>query len=186
MPLFTGGCTYALWQPNRLDAFNQPAPTPHLQLFNAVKNQDLLVVYDEFSERSGSTTPRAYFLYKNNRRIDSQRSPIFVSTNLALNLPPVPVYENPPLPDTNSPDQLYAVQGTNFDTFTIYSGQRMVSSHGLPYYSDGVGDFERVLLTPFAVAVDVTIIGGVIFVVGWADSETEPDYDWSSRKSHHK
>ena len=61
LPWLTGGCTYALWQKNRLDAYNKPAPQPHLHLYQSAESQDVLAVYDECSERDGSHQMRALF-----------------------------------------------------------------------------------------------------------------------------
>ncbi len=151
VPLFTGGCTVALWQENSLDAYHKPALDPHLRLYHASERRDLLVVYDDFSERSGVTSTRAYFLYKNDWRIAEERKPFFVDTNLVLKFLPVPVYQNLPVPAANSSNQLCAVFIADTNNLTVYSGQRMVSSHCLPVYPDAVGNMERVALTPVAV-----------------------------------
>lgn len=177
VPFFTGGCTVALWQENSLDAYHKPALDPYLRLYYASERKDLLVVYRDFSERRGVTSTRAYFLYKNDWRIAKERRPFFVDTNMALRFSPVPVYQNLPVPTPNSSNQLCAVFIADINSLTVYSGERVVSSHSLPVYPDAVGTVERVALTPAAVLVDVTIVGGIICLVALAEDNCDTAYD---------
>jgi len=185
LPWLTGGCTCALWQKNRLDAYNKPAPQPHLHLYQAVERHDVLAVYDEFSERDGSHQPRAYYLYLNDRRVEHGQKPWFVTTNLARQFPPVPILPKPPEPGTNAPDELYAVLSTNQIAFTLFSGPRPVSSHHLPHYPDAIGDVERVALTPLAVSVDTTLLELWLFCVAAANQDDPAFLDGHSGSHGH-
>jgi len=171
LPLaLAAGCTTdALWNKTNLDAWNEPATDPNLRLFHAEPQKDLLVAYEEYSERSGATQTRAYLLYQNQKRLEQRRRPRFVSTNRLRALPPVPVFQTPPAPGTNFSQTLYAVVSTNGPSFTIYSGDRVVSAHELPSYNDGKGRAARIALTPLAVTADITIIGGFVFLMAWAE-----------------
>jgi len=55
------GCvTKALWDNGNLEAVKEPAGNVNLRLFAAKRPDDVLVVYDEYSERSDATRTRAY------------------------------------------------------------------------------------------------------------------------------
>ncbi len=160
--LLTGGCaTDALWNKTQLDAWNEPADNSRLQLFDASQQKDFLVVYEEYSERHDSTRTRAYFLNRNEKRVEQGRKPHFVSAQLSRNLSPIPVRQTFPLSNTNFPPTVYAVISTNTQSFTIYSSEQS-TNHDLPVYNDGWGRIDRMALTPVAVVADLTIIGGCL------------------------
>ena len=167
--LMGGGCaTHALWNKTSLDAFNQPADEPHLQLFEWPPQSDLLAVYNEYSERSDAIRTRAYFVGQNQKRVEQRRRPRFVSIKRLHDLTPVPVCIT-----TNSPPAFFALLATNHQSFTLYSGAHSVGSHELPVYNDGKARLARIALTPVAVAADLTIVGGVVgywVLVGLAES----------------
>lgn len=60
--------------------------------------------------------------------------------------------------------ELCAVVAPNGQDFTLYSGARKMGDHELPVYRDASGRTQQVLLTPLAVAADLTIVGGVLAV----------------------
>lgn len=68
LPLMTGGCTGLLWY--NTDWTDKPAANPDLHLFQVERQKDLLVVYDEYSERNKAVRKRAYLLYKNQQRVE--------------------------------------------------------------------------------------------------------------------
>ena len=161
LPLLAGGCaTHALWTKTELDAWNQPAVNGTVQLFDAGQQKDLLVVYDEYSERHDAVRSRAYFLNQNDPRVAQGRKPRFTTVPAETNLPPLPVLFMAPL-STNSPETVYAVLATNRQSFTLYAGGRR-TNHNLPVYNDGRGQTYRIALTPVAVVADLTIVGGVL------------------------
>jgi hypothetical protein len=169
LPLLTSGCaTNALWNKTRLDAWNEPADDPRLQLFDASRQKDFLVVYDEYSERHDSTRTRAYFLNQSEKRVVQGRKPHFVSAQLSRELPPIPVLQTLPLANTSFPPTVYAVISTNKQSFTIYSNEQR-TNHDLPVYNDGWGRTDRIALTPVAVVADLTIVGGFLFLECWAE-----------------
>lgn len=159
---FVNGCvTKALWTNGNLEAWNEPANDANLRLFEGGKRNDLLVVYNEYSERSGVTYARAYWLGKNEKRLEEHRMPYFVSTNVALRLSAVPVFNAPPEESGPTPE-FYALLTTNQQSFALYSGTAQISSHDLPDYNDGRGRIEKAALTPLAVTADLTLVGGVL------------------------
>jgi hypothetical protein len=174
VPLTPGvGCmTHALWDNGNLEAVKEPAGNLNLRLFDAKPRNDLLVVYDEYSERSDTVRTRAYWLNKNQERVDRRRAPDFVSTNVTRRLSAVPVF-NVPAGGTNLPPTFYALVAADQKSFSLYSGDRKIGSHDLPTYNDGKGRVEKMALTPVAVTADLTIVGGYLgcwFVYGLAQS----------------
>jgi hypothetical protein len=156
MPLLTGGCTNMLWQQTDWDC--HPAPNTPLQVYEAPRQKDLLIVYKEFSERTKTVQTRAYFLQKNQQQVVSREKPHFVSTNLTRRLTPVPVFQEP---QTNFPPPLYVVVSPEKAAFTIYSKQA-TNLYDLPWYPDSAGRLDRALFGPAAVTVDV--VGGTVIV----------------------
>jgi hypothetical protein len=164
--LFQSGCTYALWTDGNLDAYKEPAQTPSLHLYESQKKNDFLVVYAEYSERSDSTRTRAYWLNKNDRRVENQHAPAFARKKSIDDLPSVPVFYS--MPKTSQLSQkLYAVCDTNLNTFALYSGNHEIGSYDLPVYKDHTGTVEKVALTPVAVTADAGIVGGCAGILAW-------------------
>lgn len=161
LSLVSGCVTKALWTNDNLEAWNEPANDANLRLFEGGTRSELLVVYDEYSERSGGIRARAYWLDKNERRLEERRMPDFVSTNVALQLSAVPVLERSPERARPAP-AFYAILRSNQQSFALYSGNSQISSHDLPEYNDGRGKVEKAALTPLAVTADLTIVGGVL------------------------
>ena len=161
LPLvLSSGCvTKELWTNGNLEAWNQPADKTNLRLYEKPNRKDLLVVYDEYKERSGATHTRAYWLNKNEEHLEQRRTPYFVSTNCAFRLTAVPVLETPP---ANRPAELYALFVANEQSFTLYSDHGEISCYQLPQYNDGKGKVEKAVLTPLAITADLTIVGGIL------------------------
>jgi hypothetical protein len=164
LTLGSGCATRALWNNENLEAVKEPANSINLHLFDAKQKNDLLVVYDEYSERSDKICTRAYWLNENESRVNQRRAPHFTSTSLTGNLPSVPVFYEPASSETNLTQALYAVVATNEQSFTLFSGKHEIGSHDLPFYNDGAGRIEKTALTPITLTADLTIIGGYIGV----------------------
>jgi hypothetical protein len=162
LTLGSGCATKALWNNGNLEAVKEPANNASLRLFDSKRQNDLLVVYDEYSERTDGIHTRAYWLNENEMLVNQRHAPHFVNTNLMRDLPPVPVFSQPISSKTNLTPMLYAVGATNQQSFMLYSGNHESGSHGLPFYNDGKGRVEKIALTPFAVTADLTIVGGYI------------------------
>ena len=172
LPLLTSGCvTHKLWSEKTMDEWNEPAPNPNLRLFRDGRQNDFLVMYDEYSNRHYTTNTRAFFLFQNQAPLAGNQRPYFVSTNLAGQLPSVPVLA----PMTINPtDPFYAIT-TNGMSFTLVSDRHESGPYSLPSYNDGVGRKERIAWTPLTVTADLTIVGGVLVIICWdalAESNT--------------
>jgi hypothetical protein len=158
--LGNGCATKALWENNNLEAWKEPADSPNLRLFTAKQPADILVVYNEYSERSDKTYTRAYWLKENQKLINDRHSPHFVSTNVSAGCVAVPVILAGTNQITLAPP--YAVVATNGQSFTLYLDSGTTESHDLPIYNDQKGKIEKFALTPLATAADITILGGVL------------------------
>ncbi|HEX5397953.1 MAG TPA: hypothetical protein VFY06_02785 [Verrucomicrobiae bacterium] len=165
LPVLASGCvTHKLWSEKTLDEWNEPAANPNLRLFQDERRDDVLVVYDEFSNRHSTTNARAYFLAENQKRLARRERPEFVGVKTSKGLTPVPVFHLAP---ANSPGFYYALTGTNGQSFTLFSGSRTLGTHQLPDYNDGIGPWERTAWTPLTVTADLTIIGGFLALICW-------------------
>jgi hypothetical protein len=161
LTLGNGCATKALWEGNGLEAWKQPDTDPHLRLFAAKQPGDILVVYNEYSERSDATHTRAYWLNQNQKLIEDRRSPHFVNSDTAVGNPTIPVFLAS-ANEMNLPTPPYAVLATNCQSFTLYLSVDAIESHDLPFYNDQKGKVEKFALTPLATAADITIVGGIL------------------------
>lgn len=177
LPLLGNGCaTRHLWTDSALDEWNEPAPNPNLRLFDDERRHAILVMYDEYSERRSTTRTRAFFLEPNQASLAQHTRPRFGKVDVARNLPSVPVLSSMPLVP---PESLYAVAITNSAAFTVFSDECELGSYELPVYNDGVGQVERVALTPVAVTMDATVIGGVLGITYlYATADEDVDLGW--------
>jgi hypothetical protein len=94
---------------------------------------------------------------------------------MSRNLPSIPIFYSTP-EKTNQ--NFYAVYETNSQSFALFSGGREVGSYDLPVYNDGRGRIEKIVLTPVAISVDITIIGGCVAIL-WAYALGQGDTSFS-------
>jgi len=175
--LGNGCATKALWENGNLEAWNQPATNPNLRLFVANQKDDLLVIYDEYSDRSDTTHTRAYWMKKNQKLIDQRNSPHFITTNTYVGFTALPVFPAS-TNQINSPPP-YAIVTTNGQSFTLHLDNGSIESHDLPCYNDQKGKVEKFALTPLTAAADITIVGGVFgywYLYGLASSGYNHSY----------
>ena len=164
--LLTGGCaTRGLWMNRGLDNFHEPSAPHGLAIYELTGNQDFLVQYDEMSPNGGAVR-RSYLLRSNRGATASGRKPHFLEEAIRGPMFPVPV-----LPGSNANHGqergAYAVLSVRTNRFELYGkGHKYVGEYDLPVYPTAAGNVKRVLLTPFTLAADVTIVGGVVVV--WA------------------
>ena len=154
---FVSGCaTPALWSNEKMEAWNKAANSSNIRLFATKDQNDFLVVYDEYSERSHVSRTRAYWLNKNDKRIEKSHRPFFVSPGLATSLAPVPVFPSV-LRMSDTPPLVYATISPR--SFVLCRGEKS-TKHDLPEYNDGRGIAEKIFFTPPAVAFDAAIVCG--------------------------
>jgi hypothetical protein len=167
--LSQSGCTYMLWSDENYEAFHQPAPNSDLHLYESKKQNDILVVYKEQSERNEHIHTRAYWLNRNQIRVTDQAPPFFINKKTARNLPAVPVFDSMP---TNRHESFYAVFGTN-QSFTLFSGERELGSYTLPMYDAERPVAEKIAFTPVTMTADASIaaaVAGIVFLIFEASS----------------
>src|SRR6202041_1329721 len=78
--LSQSGCTGVLWTEGEFDAYKEPAPNPNLKLYASKQGEDILVVYSEYSERRNTTHTRAYWLGRNEARVEDKHKPHFANS----------------------------------------------------------------------------------------------------------
>ena len=169
LSVWGGGCaTSALWSNGNLEDCRMPDAGASLRLFEAPQKNDLLVIYREYSERTERVRPRAYWVKANESRIKRGKAPAFVNQRLAQGLKQVPVYQSQELVSKPAIPP-YALVETSGQSFTFFATDQTSCAYDLPVYNDGWGKYEKIAITPFAVAADLTIIGGVaaVYVGYW-------------------
>lgn len=153
-----------LWSDQNYEAFHQPAPNPDLHLYQSEKQNDILVVYKEQSERTERIYTRAYWLNKNQIRVTRESQPVFINKKAARNLPAVPVFDSTTPPNGGGIQSFYAVSGTN-QSFMLFSGTREVGSYDLPVYDAERPVAEKIALTPITMTADAAIVAAVAGIV---------------------
>ncbi len=159
--------TRKLWSPEADFEGSEyhPAANSGVQLYESVNPPDILVQYNEAKDNSKTVTRRAYFLLENRSRTDTNRKPRFVSSDSAENLLPIPLLAAAE-PVTATPPQLYAVIRSNDNQLTLHGEHWDEGPYTLPHYSTSHPTTSRVVLTPFAVAGDVVMVGLAAGFVG--------------------
>jgi hypothetical protein len=170
-----GGRPAALWEDGRFARYHGPPPPPQARLYFSPERKDFLVRYEEWGEDSDALRHRAFWLAQNQARLMRRAKPHFVRDRSPAGLVPVPVYQGCPAGD-GEPPPVYALVSTNAYALTICCADTNLvpaslsdhgdSTHRLPVYRDASGRVKKVLLTPFALTADATVVGGVIFI--WA------------------
>jgi hypothetical protein len=162
--------TYKLWTNGEFRRYYEPAPNPRLQLFHDVNQGDVLAAYDEAHETRSAIRRRAYYVNHNRLRLEAGQKPHFVSADRAVGLKPVTFIEESTTLSLPGSETIQAVLATNGQRFTL-SGDFGGHTYQLPVYQDQSGLVGRIVLTPFAVAGDVVVVGAVVAVVAalaWA------------------
>jgi hypothetical protein len=105
---------------------------------------------------------RSYWLEPNTLRVNENYKPHFVSLKAADGLAPIPVSEAIDPPPQPGSAELRAVAPPFDNSFTLYSGQEKLEPYKLPIYVGSSRRVWQVLITPFAVVIDATIVGAII------------------------
>lgn len=171
------GCvTKHLWESSEFEDWNRPAANSHLHVYQAEPKNDLLVVYEEYSERRDSTRARAYWLNENQKLVEDRHMPHFVSTNSIDHFSALPIYSAPI--DVSHLLPPFVITATNEQSFTLYSEGGASATHSLPFYNDRKGKAEKFALTPLATTADLTIVGGFVgyLYLAWRCGANGPIY----------
>ena len=165
--------TYKAWH-NTEANYLEPARVPELKLFERTNaGAEILVVYHETSERSDKQWTRAFFLRRNESRLENKRRPVCTSPKKAGGLLPIPIlFEGLDSSWINimsnssqagkAGGQLYAIVSTNPPSFTLYADRKATATYSLPTYLDRRTTVKRVLLTPLAVTGDAGTAAAIL------------------------
>ncbi len=173
--LLTGCVTAKVWEDHNFSGFHEPAEPANIQLFYSSQVHDVLVEYDEKIGHKGRTQRRAYWLEQNEAKEGTEKHPHFVFLKEKEGLSPIPVFES--IQKTNlSPNIGLFALNTNGFAFQLYAGSEkenngslatatLLGFHELPAYYDSAGRRRKIMLTPPAIAADLSIIGGCVAVI---------------------
>ena len=172
--------TYRLWDNSDLRKFSEPAPEPNLALFESTNRADVLVQYDALSEKHSTVTRSSYFLRPNQARVAAGKKPRWLDPAVTNGMQSIPVLSAPAAVTNQSAERtIYAVTIREGRGFSLNGPDGAQQTFALPVYAETSGTITRVVLTPFAVAGDTVMVGGVVAVVGfflWAQSVTTTHY----------
>jgi hypothetical protein len=160
--------TYKLWDTGDLSKWSEPAPDPHLALFQDRHNAQVLVQYDAFSERHTAVKRQAYLLQPNQALVEAGKPPQWAPLSLAEQMEPVRTLPEPTTFTNRPPKQsTYAVVTKEGRAFLLYQPGASPLGCDLPVYEETSGTPARVALTPLAVVGDTAMVAGVLAVIGF-------------------
>ena len=158
--------SYKLWTNDEMRSFAEPASDPRLALFANPGGEDVLVLYDESSEKNDRVQRRAYFLEPNAERIAQHKKPRFVDPQAAAAMNPLPQTHTRMWLTNVAPGQpSSAVWSENGREFSLLRDGQADGPYSLPTYRQTNGSLVRATLTPFAAAGDTVMVGVVAAVV---------------------
>jgi hypothetical protein len=163
--------TYRLWTNGEMSNYAEPASDPRLAVFAHQGGQDVLVQYDETSEKNDQVRRRAYFLDPNTEAIAQHKRPRFVDPQAAATMMPVPRSQTQLWPTNVSPGQTSPAVCSEYGReFSLLRDGQVDGPYALPTYCESNGTLVRATLTPFAVAGDSVMVGMVAALVAlvWA------------------
>ncbi len=185
--MFLTGCaTSALWSGDHFVHYRVPAVPVNLRLFQSGDTQDVLVQYDEWRDSKGPTRSRAFWLDQNEARVKEQSRPRFVGIAKAQGLSSIPIIEPAAFAGPPHAVGYYAIAANYDNTFKLERPGHPLQAYELPAYVEGSGRVKQVLLTPFAVAADVSIFGAFLVIL-CCDRDCESDHfpDWKAKEKPH-
>jgi len=162
--ILLSGCTSALWDKNTFAHSFEPAKPANLRLFYSDQRRDVLVQYDEARDGAAPIRHRSYYADQNAERVNNHQRPHFTSIPDQQNLHQIPITNAPAgaaAEAAASFQSLYATTLNDADSFTLYSKNEVLDSYILPSYASRSQRFKQVLLTPFAVTIDCTVVGAM-------------------------
>jgi hypothetical protein len=167
-----------LWQEQTGPVHFAPSTPPNLELYKDNQHGDILVEYDELSDKTGHVKRRAYLLDANEERILAAKKPRFVDVHTADHLAIIPVEtHSAPGADSTNGILIRAELSPDGQQFTLISVGQSIGPHRLPIYTGSADHFDRFMFTPMTVTGDAVIYGtmaaaiaGVAYLYGVAYS----------------
>ena len=123
------------------------------------QKKDMLVIYDELSDRTGDLKERAYLLREGAVRLARGKKPRFLKAMQYQTLADPRAYDL-----TSSPDGVpsFRIQLHEADGQPSFAGEIF----SLPVYQDHTGYPALAALTPLAVAADISVVGFCVGLFG--------------------
>jgi hypothetical protein len=153
--------TGRLWNDDFVLNHHEPAPHPNLKAFAKADGKDVLVEYDETREKDYKIQRRAFFLLANKGKLEAGEKPRFVKLRLADNLQPVPVYQGTDAVATKT-TAMWIMLSPDEKRVALFFGDAEAANLNLPVYRGWGTKFNRVMLTPVALAGDTVVVGGLL------------------------
>jgi hypothetical protein len=153
--------TGRLWNEDFVLNHHEPAPHPNLKAFAKADGKDVLVEYDETREKDYKIHRRAFFLLANKEKLEAGKKPRFVKLRLADNLQPVPVYGGTDAVSTKM-TAMWIMLSPDEKRVALFFGDAEAANLNLPVYRSWGTKFNRVMLTPVALAGDTAVVGGLL------------------------
>ncbi len=155
--------TGMMWDSDMGENHHEPMTDPCLKLSQTKDGQDVLVEYQELYEGNGHIRHRAFLLFQNEKRLDANKKPRFVSESKANKLRASPIQTFSVTDELPTPQPLrYAVISTYGNGFTIVTDGYAGDPYRLPVYLDPRGTIVEVALTPVTATCDVVIYTVII------------------------
>ncbi len=151
--------TYRLWTRGEFRGDCRPAPEPRLRLHESPQGKDVVVIYDELSERNGNVQERAYLLRANAARLARGKRPRFLKPAQYQFMAGEVAYDL-----ISGPDAIpsFRIRPYSPDRQSSFAGEIF----SLPLYRDHTGYPALAALTPLAVAADASIVGFCLGLLG--------------------
>ena len=170
LSLNTGCATHYLWTQSQT-SFREPAADPQLKLYADGRGKNVLAVYCEMNEQNDRVVSRAYFVMRNSQAVSDAHRPFFVEPETALSLYPVRLIGTNEVV-SYAPQSRLGQKNTGWvamvwpgqQHFALFKDSRPRGTFDLPIYDDGSATAKRIFLTPWTVALDVTVIGGYLYL----------------------
>jgi len=169
--LNTGCATHYLWTESQATSFREPASNPELALYADGRGRNVLAVYREMNEQNDRVVSRAYFVIRNSRAVSDAHRPFFVEPGTALSLHPVRLIGTNEVVSYASQRKVgqkdsgwVAMVWPGQQRFALFKDGQPHGTFDLPIYDDGTATAKRVFLTPWTIALDLTVIGGYVYL----------------------
>jgi len=156
LPVLTGCATAKLWDESKVVEC-QPAKPAEVRVLRDPESGQLFVEYREMRSIDNATSRRCYAIEVNEKRIENDRKPIFLSpSNEVLSACSVLLPCRDPVSSATEP--CVAFNGSD-KSFAIWADGQILVQHHLPYYSyRQTGELAKcIALTPVAVVIDSVI-----------------------------
>lgn len=155
-----------LWQEQTAPVHYAPSTPPNLKLYQDIQHGDILVEYDELSDKTGQVKHRAYLLDANEERILAAEKPHFVDVHTADHLAIIPVGTNSaPGADSTNNILIRAELSPDGQQFTLISVGQSIGPHRLPIYTGSADHFDRFMFTPMTVTGDAVVYGAMVAAI---------------------